>query len=137
MHEIGEADFIAGNAPGHEVDRRLGKQLGRQHGLRLVIDLGGLAALNHPPLVNNSSGAAQGQGFVGFGGGVDRDGVTGLKQLAHFLTQFFAQLVVEVDQWLVEQDQFGVLDQRPGHGGALLLPTGQFQRIALQELLDA
>ncbi|MNI08081.1 hypothetical protein D3C73_611050 [compost metagenome] len=80
---------------------------------------------------------AQGQGFVGFGGGVDRDSVARLEQLAHFLAQFFAQLVVEVDQRLVEQDQFGVLDQRAGHGRALLLTTGKFEGIALEEFLDA
>ncbi|MNE29859.1 hypothetical protein D3C80_1233540 [compost metagenome] len=60
-----------------------------------------------------------------------------LEQLAHFLAQFLAQLVVEVDQWLVEQDQLGILDQRPGHGRALLLATGKLQRIALQKFFDA
>ncbi|MNO87148.1 hypothetical protein D3C76_785660 [compost metagenome] len=60
-----------------------------------------------------------------------------LEQLAHFLAQLFAQFVVEVDQRLIEQDQFGILDQRPGHGRALLLATGQFQGITLQEFLDA
>ncbi|MNR13991.1 hypothetical protein D3C85_1304360 [compost metagenome] len=60
-----------------------------------------------------------------------------LEQLAHFLAQLFAQLVVEVDQRLVEQDQLGVLDQRPGHGRALLLTTGKLQRIAFEKLLDA
>ncbi|MNQ47449.1 hypothetical protein D3C85_612930 [compost metagenome] len=60
-----------------------------------------------------------------------------LEQLAHFLAQLFAQFVVEVDQRLIEQDQLGILDQRAGHSGALLLTAGQLQRIALQKLLDA
>lgn len=137
VHEVGEAHFIATDAPGHQVDRRLGKQLGRQHGLRLVIDLGGLAALDHPALVENRGGTAQGQGFVGFGGGVDGDGVTRLEQLAHFLAQFFAQFVVQVHQGLIEQNQLGILDQRPGHGGALLLAAGEFQGVTLEEFLDA
>ncbi|MNE69536.1 hypothetical protein D3C80_1652660 [compost metagenome] len=60
-----------------------------------------------------------------------------LEQLAHFLAQLFAQLVVEVDQRFVEQDQLRVLDQRPGHGRALLLTTGEFEGMTLEELLDA
>ena len=61
MHEIGEAHFIAGDTPRHQVDRRLGEQLGGQHRLRLVIDLGGLAALDHPAFMQDRRGAAQGQ----------------------------------------------------------------------------
>ena len=63
--------------------------------------------------------------------------MAGQEQFAHFEAQFFAQLVVEVDQGFVEQDQLGILDQRPGHGRALLLTTGQFQWMALEERLDA
>ncbi|MNT76961.1 hypothetical protein D3C72_2160260 [compost metagenome] len=58
------------------------------------------------------------------------------KQLAHLLTQFFTQLVIQVYQGLVEQDQFCILDQSPGHRRALLLPPGQLQRQALQKGLN-
>ncbi len=87
--------------------------------------------------MQNGGGATQRQRFIGLGSGIDCDGMAGCKQLAHFLTQLFTQLVIKVDQRLVEQDQLGVLDQRPGHSGALLLPTGQLEGVALQEFFDA
>ena len=79
MHEIGEAHFVAADAPWHQVDRRLGEQLSGEHGLRLVVDLGSLAALDHPALVKNRGGATQGQSLVGLGGGIYRDGVARLN----------------------------------------------------------
>ena len=63
---------------------------------------------------------------------VDKAALARLEQLAHFLAQLLTQLVIEVDQRFVEQDQRGVLDQRPRHGRALLLAAGQLQRIARQ-----
>ncbi len=137
MHEVGETHFVAADAPWHQVDRRLGEQLSGEDSLRLVVDLGGLAALDYPPLMKNGGGATQGQGLVGLGGGIYRDGVARLEQFTHFLTQLFAQFVVQVDQRLIEQNQFSVFHQGAGHGGALLLATGQFQGVALQEFLDA
>lgn len=65
VHEIGEAHFVAGNATRHQVDRRLGEQLGRQHGLRLVVNLGRPAALNHPALMENGGGAARARASLG------------------------------------------------------------------------
>ncbi len=52
------------------------------------------------------------------------------------MAQFFAQLVVEIDQRFIEQHQVGVLDQRPRHGRALLLATGQLRRLTRKKLLD-
>jgi hypothetical protein len=75
VHVAGETHFIAADPPRHQVDRRFGKQLGRQHRLRLVIDLGGLAALDHPAFVEDGGGAAQRQCLVGLGGGIEGDGV--------------------------------------------------------------
>ena len=86
--------------------------------------------------MQDGGGAAQGQGLVGLGGGIDGDGVASLEQLTHLLAQLFAQLVVEVDQRLIEQNQRSILDQRPRHRRALLLATGQFQRVALEQSLD-
>ena len=62
------------------------------------------------------------------GGGIDDDGSRPPEDLAHLGAQLLAQLVVEVGQRLVEQQQAGVLDQRPSDGGALLLAAAQLGR---------
>ncbi|MNN44377.1 hypothetical protein D3C81_1586640 [compost metagenome] len=136
MDKIGETYLITGDASRHQVDRRFGKQLGGQHVARLVVNLRGAATLDDPALVQDGSRTAQGQRFVGLGSGVHGDGVTDREQLAHFLAQFFTQLVIEVDQRLIEQYQPSILDQCPGHGRTLLLPSGKLQRIALQVAFD-
>ncbi|MNS71529.1 hypothetical protein D3C72_1049010 [compost metagenome] len=87
--------------------------------------------------MHQGGGAAQSQRLVGLGGGIHGNAVACREQFAQFLAQALAQFVVEVDQWLVEQNQRGILDQRPGHCRALLLATGQLQRQALQVGFDA
>ncbi|MNM52434.1 hypothetical protein D3C81_635120 [compost metagenome] len=87
--------------------------------------------------MQDGGGATQGQCLVRLSGGIHGNAVAGSEQFAHLLAQFFTQFVIQVDQWFVEQNQLGILDQRAGHGRALLLTTGQLQRQALQEGLDA
>ncbi|MNJ42700.1 hypothetical protein D3C77_376750 [compost metagenome] len=137
VHSTGEAHFVAADAPVNQVDRRFGKQLGGQYRTRLVVDLRGGAALHDTAFMKDGGGAPQGQRFVRLGSGINGNAVARSEQFAHFLAQFFTQLVIEVHQRLIEQDQLGILDQRPGHGRALLLATGKFQWQTLQEGLDA
>ena len=58
------------------------------------------------------------------------------KQARKFIPQFLAQLVIEIGQGLVQKHEVGILDQRPGKGGALLLAARQFARPALQHGLQ-
>ncbi|MNT14502.1 hypothetical protein D3C72_1495110 [compost metagenome] len=80
--------------------------------------------------------AAQQQRFAGLGGGIDHGGVAMREQLRQFLAQFFAQLVVKVDQRLVQQHQRRLLGQRTRQCHALLLPAGELGRIAVQQVVD-
>ena len=77
------------------------------------------------------------QRFLGLGGRVDHGRAALVEQLAQFRAQFLAQLVVEVDQRLVEQQQAGVLDERAGDRGALLLASRQLRRMPLEQVVDA
>ena len=72
--------------------------------------------------------AAQKQRFVRFGRRVDEDRAGRREYLREFLPQFLAQLVVEVGQWLVEQDQRRVLNDGASQRRALLLAAGQIER---------
>ena len=80
--------------------------------------------------------AAEQQRFRRLGGGIDEDRAGGLEDARQFGAQFLAQLVVEIGERLVEQHQIGVLDQRAGDRGALLLAAGELQRRALQIRLE-
>ena len=69
-----------------------------------------------------------------------------LLDLDQFELRFFAQLLVERAERLVEQQQLGPLGQRPGQRHALPLPAGQLVGLAplialeldqLQQLGDA
>lgn len=137
VHGLGQAYLVTRDTARHQVDRRLGKQLGSQHAAGSLIDLGGGPALHDTAFVHKGGGAAQRQRLVGLGGGVHSNAMARREQLAQLLAQAFAQLVVEVDQWLVEEDQRGILDQCPGHRRALLLATGELQWQALQVGFDA
>lgn len=77
--------------------------------------------------------AAQLQGFLRLGGGVDHRRVAFLQELQQLRAQFLAELVVEIDQRLVEQQQGSVLGERTGEGNPLLLATGEFRRSPLEE----
>ncbi len=76
--------------------------------------------------------AAQLQRFQRFGGGIHDGSLAVREQLGQFLAQFLAQLVVEVDQRLIQQQQLGFLDQRARQRRTLLLAAGQFGRGTLQ-----
>ena len=66
-------------------------------------------------------------------GGREHDGAAAVgEQLRQLVAQLLAQLEVEIGERLVEQNEVGVLDQRAGQRGALLLPAGQLGRAALQ-----
>ena len=55
------------------------------------------------------------------------------KQLRELRAQLFAQLVVEIDERLIEQQQLRVLRERTSQRCSLLLAAGQLRRIARQE----
>ena len=80
--------------------------------------------------------AAQQQGFARLGGGIDHGGIRCGKQSREFVAQFFAQLVVQIDQGLVEQQERRVLGQGARQRHPLLLAARQSCRVAIQKHLD-
>ena len=49
------------------------------------------------------------------------DAVTIDEQLRQFVAQLLSELEVEIGEWLIEQDQIGILDESSRQGGPLLL----------------
>jgi hypothetical protein len=92
--------------------------------------------LQQPAGVEHGGAPAELERFSRLGRRVDHDRAARLEEAAQPAAQILAQLVVEVGQRLVEQDQAGVLGQRAGDRGALLLPAAQLGRKARQELLE-
>src|SRR5579859_1147216 len=66
----------------------------------------------------------------------DRDAEALLKQ-ADFHTHLNAQAGVQIAEWLVQQENVWLVDQRSGERDALLLTTGKVWRWTLGELLHA
>ena len=74
--------------------------------------------------------AAEHEGLVGLGGGVDDDGAAAGEEGGQLVAQLLAELVVEVGERLVEEDEAGLLDDGAGERGALLLAAGELLRAA-------
>ena len=118
------------------IQRRIGKDPRGFDIFRPSIDAGGRPDLRDPAFVQGDGRAAKQQGFRRLGRRVDQDGA-GLGEYARqFLAQFLAQLIVEIGQRLVEQNQFGALDEGASDGGALLLAAGELRRQALQKVFE-
>ena len=78
----------------------------------------------------------------GVAGGLDgvgdhEDGLTLAVDLAEQVQQLIGGAAVQGPGGLVGQDQTGMGDQRPGHGGPLLLAAGHLVGILVQQLQDA
>ena len=101
-----------------------------------MIDLERGPRLQHAALVHDHDMAAQEQRLQRLGGGVDHDRIAPGEDGAELDPQLLAQLVVEIDQRLVEQQQLGVLGQRPADRGALLLAARELGREPVQEVID-
>ena len=119
------------------VDRRIGEHPRRQQALRPAIDVRGRPVLHDAAFVHQRGMAAEQQGLDRLGGGIDHRAVAAGEQLRQLVAQLLAQLVVEIGERLVEQHEIGVLDERPGDRGALLLAAGQLVRHAPQHRRDA
>ena len=92
--------------------------------------------LQDAALVHDDHLAAHDQGLERLGGGVDHGGLLPGEQVAQLGAQLLAQLVVEVDQGLVEQEQRRALDQGAGDGEALLLAARQLGGHAVEQVVD-
>ena len=102
-----------------------------------MVDLERGSGLEQAPLVHDDDPAAQEQRLHGLGGGVDDDGPAAGEEGRQLDPQLLAQLVVEVDQGLVQEEEPGLLGQRPADGGALLLAARQRRWQPVQEMVDA
>ena len=108
------------------IDRRIGKHLGAQQILWIVVNERGRSVLGDAALVQGGRESPQQQCLCRFGGGVNHCGAVVLKQLGQLVAQFLSQLVVQIGEGFVQQHQVGLFHQRTGQCRALLLPTRQF-----------
>ena len=69
-------------------------------------------------------------------GHVDDGDPQAAVQLAQFVLQVFAQLLVQRAKGLVHQQDARLVHQRPGNGHALLLTTGELGGAAVGELFQ-
>ena len=74
------------------------------------LSIGGMggSGLQNATFVQDHDVAAQHQGFAGFGGGVDDDGLALPENFLELHPQLFPKLVVQVDQGFVHQQQVGI-----------------------------
>ena len=94
------------------------------------------AGLADPALVHDHDISSDHQGFGRFRRGVDHDGLPLGENVLQLFSQLFSELVVQIDQRFVEQQQPGVLDQRAGDGGALLLAAGKLRREPVEKFFQ-
>ena len=57
-----------------------------------------------------------------------------LMQKLHLGAHLVAQFGVEIGQWFIKKKYLGLPDNRPPHGDALFLTTGQFPGTAFQQV---
>ena len=59
-----------------------------------------------------------------------------LLHAANLRAQFLAQLRIQIGERLIEQQNIRLPDERAGERAPLLLPTGEFVRIALRQPIE-
>lgn len=114
------------------VQRRIGEDAGGGEVGRTAVDIDRRPELGDPALVQRRRVAAKQERLRRFGGRIDEDRAGLSEDLRQFLTQFLAQLVIEVGKRLVHQHEAGILDERACKRRALLLAAGQVERRAVE-----
>ena len=122
--------------PIHHVHGRVADEPCGAHTLGLSIDLGGGPLLEDPALVDDDGAPAERQRLLRFGGGVDDNRARFRQHPAKLDPQLLPKLEIQVDQGLVQEQEIGLLDQRPSQRDALLLATGELRREPIEKLLE-
>ena len=108
----------------------LAEEVGDEDGARQLVDVGRMAELLDAAGVHHRDGVGHRHGLLLVVRDVhERRAHLGLDALELDL-HLPAQLEVERAERLVEQQDTGPVDERPGHGDALLLATGQLRGLA-------
>ena len=135
--DLADVDLVAALLGRRGVDRRVGKHPRADEVGGPPVDLGSAAELGHPAGVERGGVAAEEKRLGRLGRRIDDDAVPPGEEFGKLVAQFLAQLVVEIGERLVEQDDVGILDQRAGERGALLLAARQLRRPSLQHRRQA
>ena len=109
-------------------------ELGCEAGARPPVDCLRRADLDDAAICHDSDTVGKRHRLGLVVGHEDSGQMQSLLQRPQFKTQPVAQLGVEVGQWLVEEEQPRLGDQRPGECRALLLASGKLAWIALGEI---
>ncbi|CCX38139.1 uncharacterized protein BN452_02034 [Clostridium sp. CAG:1013] len=122
-----ELHHFPGNGPHRPLD-----DIGRAHkprhvrGAGGIVHLGGSAQLLKPAVFHHGDPVGHVQGFLLVMGDVNKGDTQLLLQPLQFLLHLPPQLQVQGSQGLVQQQQFGPVDERPGDGHTLFLAAGKF-----------
>src|SRR5262249_5800086 len=85
------------------------------------VDLRGRPELGHAPGAERRRVPAEEKRLGRLGRRIDDDAIPVGEEFRQLVAEFFAELVVEVGERLVEKNDVGVLDDGPRDRGALLL----------------
>src|SRR5690606_2579225 len=117
-------------------DIRLSQKVGGEMVCRLIIELRRGAELLDTSAVHQADAIRHGERFLLVMGDIE-DGDAELAMNApDFELHLFAQTLVERAQWLIHEDDAGLIDDRAGNGNALLLAARQFLREAGRKMLE-
>ena len=101
------------------------------------IKLGGRAELLHAALVKNRDLVGQCHGFDLIMRDINNGGAKPVMKPFDFCAHLRSQLRIQVRQWLVKEEDFGISDNGAANGHPLALPARQGCRFAAQQVLDA
>nr|BFE78625.1 hypothetical protein GCM10020093_012260 [Planobispora longispora] len=120
-----------------EVQRRVAEGRGDGQRRRPVVHVRHVAGVLDPALAQDHRRRREGQRLGRIGGGVQDHARRAREHVLQVGAQLFPELVVEVRQRLVQQQHVDGAGQRPGDGGALLLPAGELGGPAPEQFADA
>ena len=104
----------------------MSNEIGHKAGGRTVVQAVRIVPLVQLALVHHTDHVANGKSFQLIMRDQQCCGFGRLQDVAHFMRQAFAQVHIEVGEWLVQQQQVGPRGQCAGQSHALLLATREF-----------
>ena len=97
----------------------------------------GVSNCSRPTLVEYRDAIGHGKRFVVIVRDEDRCGLRAAQQIMQFLPHPSGHIRIKVAERFIEQEQDGMLHQRPSESHALLLTAGQLMRVATFEAFQA
>ena len=101
-------------------------KIGHESGIWISVDLLRGTDLDNAALVENGNSVGHRQRLTLIVGNEHKGYAQGFLQSLEFFLHLLPKFQIQRTQWFIQEQDFGLVDNRPGQGNSLALPSGQF-----------